>query len=198
MQLFLHFEQAIINAGTKKFPEASPIGCLFHFKQALRRKLLEFCVPKAVIHDLLGKDGCLLDILTVNPIRIHEIVTKGIPYIRAHFNEAGNEEKFNQFWSYFVRTWIQQFPPHVWNFTDSPNTRDDIANRTNNPLERYNRTLNKAFPVAHPTMDHFVTTINSEANRYAQLLCDIQRGRALPPQHQPVPVPPIPQSYYNY
>ena len=25
------FEQAIINAGTKKFPEASPIGCLFHF-----------------------------------------------------------------------------------------------------------------------------------------------------------------------
>ena len=36
-----------------------------------------------------------MDILTVIPI--NEVVTKGIPYIRAHFDEGGNNEKSNKF-----------------------------------------------------------------------------------------------------
>ena len=190
------FEQAILNTARALFSDAPLIGCLFHWKQALRRKLLELRVPKAVIHQLLGVENSLMDLLTVIPIP--EIVVKGILYIHAHFNEQGNEEKFNSFWSYFVNTWIREYPADLWNFTRSPSARDNMVNRTNNPLERYNRTLNQAFPCAHPTMDHFITTINAEARRYARLLEDIQRGYATAPPHLPVPVPTIPPSYHNY
>ena len=137
-----------------------------------------------------------MDILTVIPIE--EIIPKGIPYIRANFNERGNREKFDQFWTYFVNTWIRNYPPDLWNYTNTPNARDNMVNRTNNPLERYNRTLNQAFPCAHPTMDHFVSTINKEARRYARLLLDIQRGHANPPTHAPVPTVVIPRAYHMF
>ena len=38
--------------------------------------------------------------------------------------------------------------------------KDDLLrNRTNNPPERYNRTLNDMFPNAHPSMSQCVSTI---------------------------------------
>ena len=47
-----------------------------------------------------------------------------------------------------------------------------IINRTNNPLERYNSTLNEMLP-AHPTMTVFVEEIHGEKRRYVDLLQDI-------------------------
>ena len=190
------FEHALLNAARKTFPDAALIGCLFHWKQALRRKMLDLRIPKEVVHQLIGVEGCLMDILTVIPIE--EIIPKGIPYIRANFNERGNREKFDQFWTYFVNTWIRNYPPDLWNYTNTPNARDNMVNRTNNPLERYNRTLNQAFPYAYPTMNHFVSTINKEARRYARLLLDIQRGHANPPPHAPVPTVIIPRAYHVF
>ena len=89
-----------------------------------------------------------------------------------------------------------KYPPSLWNY--NAQMRDEIINRTNNPLERFNRTLNKAFPTAHPNMDNFVSTINSISGRFVDLLKDIQRGRARPPHHEPVPVPTIPAAYIYY
>ena len=83
-------------------------------------------------------------------------------------------------------------------FVNLPISTNSACQSHKQPLERYNRTLNQAFPTAHPTMDHFVTTINDEARRYVRLLNDIQRGYAVPPRHHPVPTPVIPPSYRTY
>ena len=50
---------------------------------------------------------------------------------------------------------------------------DILINRTNNPLERYNRTLNEMLP-AHPTMAVFVEAIQGESRRFVDLLHDIK------------------------
>jgi hypothetical protein len=45
---------------------------------------------------------------------------------------------------------LEQDPELSWNKT--LNKRDALVTRTNNALERYNRTLNEEFPTAHPKM----------------------------------------------
>jgi hypothetical protein len=43
---FVHcdFELALINAVTQQFPNAKIVGCLFHWKQALRRYLIRYAL----------------------------------------------------------------------------------------------------------------------------------------------------------
>ena len=43
------FEHALLNAARKTFPDAVLIGCLFHWKQALHRKMLDLRIPKEVV-----------------------------------------------------------------------------------------------------------------------------------------------------
>ena len=112
------FEHALLNTGRAKFPEAAAIGCPFHWKQALRRKMLELKIPKEVVHSLVEVQGCLIDVLTVIPEE--EIITKGIPFIRANFDQRGNIDKFNSFWSYFVNTWMCTYPTSLWNSRTLP------------------------------------------------------------------------------
>lgn len=59
------FELALINAVIEQFPAANIVGCLFHWKQALRRKMIELKIPKEQIADAM-KSG-KLDVLTVIP-----------------------------------------------------------------------------------------------------------------------------------
>ena len=65
-------------------------------------------------------------------------------------------------------------------------------------MERYNRTLNEAFPTAHPSMDRFVYTIKEQAVHFAKLLRDIERGIATAPPHHQVTRFEIPAAYYSF
>ena len=141
------FEQVVLNAVEANFPSVPVIGCVFHWKQALRRKLLAYHIPKDVISRLMGPDG-LINILTHCPIE--EIETKGVPYIRHYFDEGDYESSFDSFWKYFLETWMKRFKPAQWNINSHTNDNDDVINRTNNPLERFNRKLKNEFPVSHP------------------------------------------------
>ena len=47
------FEQAVLNVVEANFPSVPVIGCVFHWKQALRRKLLAYHIPKDVISRLM-------------------------------------------------------------------------------------------------------------------------------------------------
>ena len=157
------FEQSLMKACKTQYPEGILIGCFFHFKQAIRRKLIKFNIPMDVVHDLM-KPGGLIELLTVIPIE--EIERFGIPFIRATFDETGQVTKFNAFWKYFCNTWLKKYSPHSWNIHAIVNTdRMDAAliliNRTNNALERFNRKLGDAFSRAHPNMVQFVQGINA-------------------------------------
>ena len=54
---------------------------------------------------------------------------------------------------------MKRFKPAQWNINSHTNDNDDVINRTNNPLERFNRKLKNEFPVSHPSMAVFVNTI---------------------------------------
>ena len=96
------FEQAIMTTMKTEFPGAVAVGCLFHWQQAIKMKLGEFHIPKALIRLLIGSDG-VMNILTVIPVE--EIIPKGIPYCRCGFDESSHKGQFGAFWDYFVKTW---------------------------------------------------------------------------------------------
>jgi hypothetical protein len=189
------FERGIINALKAQFNKPI-VGCIFHWKQALRRRLLEYNVGKDKISELVGQNG-LINLLTVIPIA--EIENKGIPYIRENFNEGLDKNKFDMFWKYFVATWMGQQNPEHWNIHKRCNddfTPEDILNRTNNPLERFNRKLNGHFGAGgHPTMVQFVTGIRALSMEYADLLKNIRRGHSQPATHEEATVYSVPSDY---
>lgn len=189
------FEKGLMNAVKSEF-KAPVVGCEFHWKQAMRRKLLELGVDKDTISNLMNSNG-LINILTGIPIA--EVESKGIPYIRASFNEGPHVEKFNTFWKYFKDTWMNQYDPCVWNVYDSLHNSDTmdsrILNRTNNPLERFNRKLKSNFPARVPTMVQFVTAIKKMSNEYVDQIGRIQRGTSRAPVHLAVTIHEIPVDY---
>lgn len=119
------FEQGLINATQFCFPHAKLVGCLFHWKQAIRRKMLALNIPKEVVEWYMRPGN--LDLLTVLPKDdIKSINSKGVLWV-AKECESGcgarpivmedkstvpvNEwiasvegrEKMTDFWKYFER-----------------------------------------------------------------------------------------------
>ena len=113
---------------------------------------------------------------------------------------------WDSFWRYFKKTWIVEYYPKYWNISLYKDTNDLLRSRTNNPLERYNRTSNDMFPNAHSSMPRFVTTIKGESQRYEKMLKDIEEIRQehlfiflhLWVHHKAVEIPDIPREYYMY
>ena len=66
--------------------------------------------------------------------------------------------KMGQFWKYSKYFWcFDETFITTWNINDPHNAKDlELVSRTNDALERYNRTLNDMFSTAHPTLLHFV------------------------------------------
>lgn len=74
------FESALINAVKEVFPNAKLIGCTFHFKQAIRRKMLELGIPKDIVSYCMIPG--MVDLLTVLPPKdIRTIDSKGVLYV---------------------------------------------------------------------------------------------------------------------
>lgn len=190
------FEQAIMSQLKFQFPEGVGIFCLFHFKQALGRKLKEFGIPKGLINALIGPEG-VMNMLTEIPISEME---KGIEYCRWKTDSIDHLAKLNSFWKYFRSTWLVRYRPEDWNVESYRNedTLLTLINRTNNPLERFNRKMNQAFPNAHPSMNDFVDTIKKISCDYRYQLSRIDCGSMKKPVHAPATVYPIPADYATF
>jgi hypothetical protein len=188
------FEQALMTAARCQFKKANFIGCYFHWKQAIKRKLTERALPKEIIRALIGTHGAM-NILPLIPVE--DIITKGIPYIRSKIDEGDHTENIQLFWNYFTNTWLKKYNPEMWNINHVPHGAEDdiIMNRTNCALERYNRTLQNCFPSPHPNMQVFVNTISLEARRVVLELENIKKGLSPLPVHAPVNIPDIPEDY---
>ena len=115
------FELALINAIQGIFPFAKINGCLFHWKQAIKRKLssLKLKNEKEIIEYAMVKFS--IDILTVIPI--NEIRKKGIPFVQDNLKDAifqGDDvQKMKTFWNYFDKFWMssEKFIK-TWNIND--------------------------------------------------------------------------------
>ncbi|KAG2815835.1 hypothetical protein PC111_g13404 [Phytophthora cactorum] len=98
-----------------------------------------------------------------------EISVQGVAWVKNKIKqrcEAQNvpysRSKWNQFWNYFQKTWIETFPPDLWNIYG---VQREIVNRTNNPLERFHREVNARLN-RQPSLRHFVKTIEEIARHY--------------------------------
>ena len=72
-----------------------------------------------------------------------------------------------------------------------------LVNRTNNPLERVNRTIGEKFPTHHPGLVQFMETIKEVSNRMVDSLREIdQQKRSMPsPPDEPY-IYSVPSDYY--
>ncbi|KAK1945604.1 hypothetical protein P3T76_002652 [Phytophthora citrophthora] len=100
-----NFEAALIKGVRDRFPEIDVIGCLFHWKQAIRRKLVDLRFSANQISEAMAPG--VLDVLTVIPP--DEIRTKDIPYAMSLMSTKRCVQLWTQFWDYFTRTTM--FPP---------------------------------------------------------------------------------------
>ena len=72
------FERDFFTAAGLFFPEVHSVGCLFHFKQAARRKMIDLGIPECEIQ--IAMQFGVYDLLTVLPK--DDLDKKGIPFIQ--------------------------------------------------------------------------------------------------------------------
>lgn len=185
------FERALITAVGDWFDGVRIIGCLFHFKQAVRRRMKKERLPEPEVK--IAMERGVLDVLTVLE---HERIPQGIKWVKKKIRDRCEEEghaysrvKWNSFWRYFQRTWIDMFPPKFWNIHD---VLHSAVARTNNALERCNRKLNDAFPTPHPSLPRFIQTIEEVSRQYVNLRNDTAAGRSRTPQRERFVAPKAP------
>lgn len=194
------YETSILNSIKTVFPKAVLIPCLFHWKQALVRKMIALGIPKNIAYELCNSTGHI-NLLTV--IKSEEIVPYGIPFIQMKCAIYGTEYKaaFDEFWQYFMNTWVRNYGLHMFNVYHIQGTdlQELVINRTNNPLERFNRALHEEFPKKHPSMATYVETIKYVSAKYAIDIKQVsQNPNTMVPNHQAVPYSDVPNEYYNY
>jgi len=193
--MYCEFEAGMIRSIRDHFPATQTIGCLFHFKQACRRKMKKYTISEQECS--IAMEFGVLDMLTVIPQA--KVKKQGIAWVKRKIaskcSAAGvaiSLAKWARFWSYFDRTWLMLFPPRLWNV--ELYTRQLIS-RTNNPLERFNRELNDVFQGSHPNLPEFVAGIEKLARKYVNFKTDIELGRAQEPRRAPIRLPtPVPLS----
>jgi hypothetical protein len=95
---------------------------------------------------------------------------------------------------------MTRYDPKTWNIQEVLSERpENIINRTNNPLERFNGKLN-SYNAKHPTMLRFVEIIKEVCCKTKQ---DLDDARANPGvtrayKHQPVTLYTIPPLYHSW
>jgi hypothetical protein len=188
------YEMALINSVKETYQNATIVGCLFHFKQALRRKLIDIGIAKEELK--LFMESGKLDVLTIIPRA--EIVEFGIPYLRS-FESREQKGKWNIFWKYFLKTWVTVYEIKDWNIhgvVESDEVR--MVNRTNNPLESYNRFFQESIGKDHPPLETFVEVIADESNKFVQKITDVRNRHDVPRPRNDLNYPEIPLSYENF
>jgi hypothetical protein len=170
------FELSLINAISDVFPQGIEIvGCYFHFKQAVKRKFEELGCPRTELPYVMG----LVGILTVVE---KDAVELAFAYVEEKLlarnlditKKMALEKVLLNFKSYFIHYWIPKF--EFWNIHRFLESSLPNIKRTNNCLERYNRRLNSKFPIAHPKIIQFVSTLRQEESYYTQYIRSIMAG----------------------
>ena len=96
--------------------------------------------------------------------------------------ETGHEAAWNYYYNeYFIPTWINgRYKVKEWSIAHL--TSDQLRNRTNNPLERFNRELKERLG-AHPNLFNFITKIKEISDMYNVQLQRAKLGSQTPPKH---------------
>ena len=167
------FEKALILACKEQFSKAHLVGCLFHFKQALRRKMKKIGISDEEVSAFMQNQQ-LNALTTLKKKKIPERIQK----MRREIDES-DKSKWDEFYKYFDDTWMDDSVFDVWNNSKARENRVEIQNRTNNALESFNKQLNSEFPAAHPNIFHFIETIKRLSSQKVLEINDKKRKTVL-------------------
>lgn len=175
------YEKALHSAVKNEFPNANINGCLFHWKQAIRRKIKDLRFEESSVVDRFMHRSTLETLTIIPPEEIKEF---GIPFVREIVDENLNEndmKKVEMFWEYFEKFWLGS-PSWInsWNVHHQNGDYKKKLMRTNNGLERYNRSLKAIFQNSTPSLIGFVETLENESRVQAEKLDNIRKGLVLP------------------
>ena len=119
------FERALINSVGKWFKCEHHLGCFFHWKQALRKNM----VDKGFITDVIALILPLFDFLTVIK---KEDMTKAVEYIRSKVLDDKRVKRchkklFEEYLDeYFRKTWLSNVMVDMFNYNDGENWRKEM------------------------------------------------------------------------
>ena len=108
--------------------------------------------------------------------------------------------KMGQFWKYFKKHWCSDEKYiATWNINEPSNEGHiELINRTNNALERYNRSLNEMFPTPHPSLLAFIKVLEEEGRNRVTYVTNISLGHEIAPIHLPCSYGGIPLIYKKF
>jgi hypothetical protein len=165
------FEISLLNAIKEQLPNTHRIGCLFHFKQALRRRMRKLHIPDTEIKRAMQKGS--IDLLTI--VKKEEVNDK-IEHFRKRFAKGETKQKWNEFFAYFKDTWMIKYHFNLWNVSKLEGGNVRICNRTNNALESFNRSLGEQFSSPHPNILHFIAVIKKISIEYVKEIHNVKLG----------------------
>lgn len=153
------FELALIGAIKYQFTKSRIMGCFFHFKQAIVKKMKEFKINNKEIKIAAR----LINFLTIIPI---EEIKFGIEFIKK--NKKLKNILCKKFWLYFKKTWIIRISPKIWNINSIQKKK--LIGRTNNAIESYNKRIGELFGYGHPKILFFIDVLKNEFEYFENLI----------------------------
>ncbi|KAE9338558.1 hypothetical protein PF008_g11997 [Phytophthora fragariae] len=133
-----YYEAALIAAIRHQLPNVAINGCLFHWKQEIRRRM-----KKPRLHDAqagFAMECGAIDMLTVIPVT--QVAISASHTSSSTFSIAATRNMSctpRPSGPHFDRTWVHTYLVELWNVHVIPHA---VINRTNIPRERFNRELN--------------------------------------------------------
>jgi hypothetical protein len=165
------FEQALLNAVKEQLPNAHRVGCLFHFKQAIRRRMQKLHIPEDEISSAMKK-GVIDELTTLKRTEIDKKIKK----LKKQYVKGNSKDKWTEFFNYFANTWMKKYAFDTWNVSNLQERDIRVYNRTNNALEAFNRTLGGQFSSPNPNLLHFIQVIKKISIEYAREITNIKLG----------------------
>ena len=174
----IDFELAMMNTIREYFPDARIRGCLFHYAQALWRKVQTLGLVNRYSDDpafnRMVRRASALPL--VPPHLVDEVWMTAM-------NEV-NDPESTVFMDYVTDTWVDnisaRFPIEVWTQYDNID-----GHRTNNNLEAWHYALNRELGKPHPNLFRFIEILQEEQQvRVEQQIRLLQAGQA-PEQQRP-------------
>ena len=165
------FEAATWNAAREVFPNIVMRGCLFHFNQAVFRKIKEFKLDNEYDNEPHTHRFCRQ--LMALPLLPKEHIVGAFNRITKYVVEAAGLPKHKKLVNYMRSTWIDsnQFPPSSWCWF-----REAI--RTNNDVEGWHTRLIKNAETGNQPFYKLITLLGSEA-QVVELHCVLVKQHRL-------------------
>lgn len=172
----IDFEMAMLRTLQRLFPNSRIRGCLFHYSQAIWRKVQSLGLTARYSDDdafnRLVRRASALPL--VPPQQVDDVWLQAM-------NEVDDDDDAQQFMDYVTTNWVDAFtatfPMEIWNQYDNIE-----GHRTNNHLESWHSVMNRQLNRPHPNIFALVELLKTEQQSNEQRLRLLQAGDAAPRQ----------------